>query len=300
MSRQHARLPVSRANTLRGIGLMILGVGLLVVNDALAKYLVETYPVGQVLCLRHIAVLLVILPYAAMGPGITSLRARNWGGQILRGLLFIGGTAFLIMSVKRLPLATVSTITMSAPIFVAALSAWTIGERVSRPRWLAILGGFIGVLIIVRPGSQTFEWALMIAVATAAANGLRDLSTRHLARTDNSISILFWSNVIVAAAGLTTISPQWIPLGAGGIAGFALAGLLNAGAHFLLIEAMRHGEAALVAPFRYTALVWAILIGFVVWGDWPDRWVIAGALVIAASGIAMILFEARRQSLPTR
>lgn len=296
MSGAGARPAVSRANSLRGIVLMICTVGLLVIGDGLANYLVETYPPGQVLALRHIAVVLVVLAYVAAAANLGQLRVHNIPGQALRGLLFVGGTLFMIIAVKALPLATVTSITMSSPIFVAALSAPLLRESVSLARWLAILVGFGGVLMIVRPGAHGFDWILLIAVATALCNGLRDISTRYLARTETSLSMLFWSNVIVALAGLLTISSVWLPIGESGIAWFALAGVLNAGAHFLVIEAMRHGEVAAVAPFRYTALLWSMSIGFLVWGDIPDRWVIAGAIVIAASGIAMILLEARDTS----
>ena len=294
MATHRAVASPSRAHSVRGIALMIVAVGLLTVNDGLAKYLTQSYPVAQVLCLRHVAVLLAIAPYAAAVTGWHALRPRNWAGQLWRGLLFIAGTGFLVLAVKLLPLATVTSLTMSAPIFVAALSVPFLGERVSAPRWFAILGGFIGVLLIVRPGGAAFEWALLLALGAALANGVRDLVTRRLARTETSISMLFWSNVAVALAGLTTIASDWQPLGAEGIAWFAFAGALNAVAHFVIIEAMRWGEAALVAPFRYTALVWAIGIGFVVWGHLPDVWVVLGALVIAASGITMIVMESRK------
>ncbi|MCC6533562.1 MAG: DMT family transporter [Burkholderiales bacterium] len=272
---------------------MIVAVGLLTVNDGLAKYLVQTHPVGQVLCLRHVTVLLAILPYAAVMTGWRALRPHHWPGQILRGLLFVAGAASLTLAVKLLPLATVISLTMSAPIFVAALSVPFLGERVNAARWLAILGGFVGVLMIVRPGGQAFEWALLLALAAALANGLRDLVTRRLARTETSIAVLFWSNVVVALGTLATFSAAWQPLDTIATLWFLLAGTLNAVAHFVAIEAMRWGEAALIAPLRYTALVWASAFGWLVWGDVPEPWVVLGALVIAASGIAMIVMESR-------
>lgn len=278
---------------MRGIALMIVAVGLLTINDAIAKYLTQSYPLGQVLALRHAAVVLAILPYAAAVTGWPALRVHNWGGQCFRGVLFVAGTAFLVLSVKILPLATVTSLTMTAPIFVAMLSVPMLGERVNFARWFAIVGGFIGVLLIVRPGSQAFEWGLFLALAAAFANGLRDLVTRRLARTETSISQLFWSNVIVAIVCFATFDSDWRALDAFGIAWFLGAGVLNAVAHFVMIEAMRSGEAALVAPFRYTALIWAIVIGFAVWGHLPDLWVVLGAGVIAASGIGMIVMERR-------
>jgi len=294
MATHRGRASPSRGHSVRGIVLMIVAVGLLTVNDALAKYLAETYPVAQVLCLRHFAVLLAIAPYACAVTGWHALRPKNWAGQLWRGVLFIAGTGLLVAAVTMLPLATVTSLTMSAPIFVAALSVPFLGERVSAPRWFAIVGGFAGVLIILRPGGAAFEWALLLALGAALANGVRDLVTRRLARTETSISMLFWSNLAVAVAGLAAITAGWQPLDVGGVAWFVFAGVLNAGADFVMIEAMRSGEAALVAPFRYTALIWAIVIGLVVWGHLPDVWVLLGAIVIAASGITMIVVESRR------
>lgn len=291
MSAPAAHAKSARADSVRGIALMIVAVGLLTINDAIAKYLTQHYPLGQVLALRHAAVVLAILPYAAVVSGWPSLRVRNWGGQLARGALFVAGTAFLVLSVKSLPLATVTSLTMTAPIFVAMLSAPMLGERVNFARWFAIVGGFIGVLLIVRPGGQAFEWALMFALGAAFANGMRDVVTRRLSRTETSIAQLFWSNVIVAIVCVATYDAGWLALDARGLAWFAGAGLLNAVSHFVMIEAMRCGEAALVAPFRYTALVWAVVIGLIVWGHVPDAWVVLGASVIAASGIGMMLME---------
>lgn len=274
---------------------MILGVGLLTVNDGLAKYLTKSYPVGQVLCLRHLAVLLVMLPWVTALGRVRELRVHDRAGQALRGLLFIAGTSLLVFAVEVLPLATVTSIHMAAPLFVGALSAPLLGERVGARRWLAILAGLAGVLIILRPGGQAFAWVLLLPVGAALANGLRDISTRHLARTETSLSVLFWSNAAIIPAMLITLPLGWAPVDVRGALWFALAGILNAAAHFLVIEAMRFGEASLIAPYRYTAVLWAVVIGYLVWGHVPDAAVIAGAVVIAGSGIAMIFEEARRR-----
>jgi len=293
MGASAARAMSSRSGSTRGIVLMIIAVGLLTVNDALAKYLAQRYPVDQVLAIRHAAVLLAILLYAALVTGCQALKAHDWRGQSIRGLLFIAGTVFLVLSVTLLPLATVTSLIMTAPIFVALFSGLLLGERVNRARWLAIIGGFLGVLLIVRPGDQAFQWGLLLALAAALANGLRDLLTRRLARTETSIAQLFWSNAAVTVACFATYSAHWQPVGGIDAAWFLGAGVLNALGHFVMIEAMRAGEAALIAPFRYTALIWAVAIGFLVWGDLPDVWVVLGALVIGASGIGMILMERR-------
>jgi drug/metabolite transporter (DMT)-like permease len=180
-----------------------------------------------------------------------------------------------------------------SPTFIALFSAPLLAERVGLNRWIAIVGGFVGVLIVVRPGGASFEWALLIPVACALANAFRDLMTRRLARTETSVAILFWSTIIVTAAGATTAPFGWRPLTATDAAWFVAVGVLNTGAHFFLIEAFRLAEASIVAPVRYTSLVWAAVLGYVIWGDVPDVWVWTGAAVIIASGLYMVRSERR-------
>lgn len=278
-------------NTLKGAVLATIGAALLTANDAVSKYLVESYPLGQVICLRQAATLLVIVPYVMLVTGWSALHVVSWPGQMTRGFLFIVGSVLMVQSLSLLPLATVITLVFASPTFVAAFSAPLLGERVSLNRWFAILLGFAGVVIVVRPGATAFQWALLLPVACAFSNAFRDIVTRRLARTETSIAILFWSTVIVMMAGLTSAPIGWQPLTGAAAAWFVAAGVFNAGAHFLLIEALRLAEASVIAPVRYTALIWATLIGFVVWGDVPDAWVVIGAAVIIASGLYMVRAE---------
>jgi drug/metabolite transporter (DMT)-like permease len=281
-------------DTLKGIAIMVAGVALLTANDAVSKYLTESHPVGQVICLRQAATLLVIVPYVMAVTGWGALRVASWPGQVTRGLLFIANAALIVLALSLLPLATVITIMFASPIITAAVSLPMLAERVGLQRWLAILAGFAGVLIVIRPGAADFEWALLIAVAAAVANSLRDVMTRLLSRTETSIAILFWSTLIVMAAGALTAPFGWQPVTPTAAAWFVLAGVFNASAHFLLIEALRLGEAAVITPVRYTSLIWATLIGYVVWRELPDAWVFAGSAVIIASSIYMMRVEARK------
>ena len=281
-------------DTLKGIAIMVAGVALLTANDAVSKYLTESHPVGQVICLRQAATLLVIVPYVMAVTGWGALRVASWPGQVTRGLLFVANAALIVLALSLLPLATVITIMFASPIITAAVSLPMLAERVGPQRWLAILAGFAGVLIVIRPGAAGFEWALLIAVAAAVANSLRDVMTRLLSRTETSIAILFWSTLIVMAAGALTAPFGWQPVTPTAAAWFVLAGVFNASAHFLLIEALRLGEAAVITPVRYTSLIWATLIGYVVWRELPDAWVFAGSAVIIASSIYMMRVEARK------
>lgn len=281
------------SRTLKGISAAICGIALLIANDAVTKFLAESYPVGQVICLRQGATLLVIAPYVLLVTGGGALRIVSGAGQLARGLLFVAGTVCMVLSLSLLPLATVITILFAGPTFVAALSWPLLAERVTRHRWIAIIAGFAGVFIVVRPGAVSFEWALLIPVAGAFVTALRDIVTRRLSRTETSISILFWSSVVVTAVAATTAPFGWQQLNGTAAAWFMAAGLLSAAAHLLMIESLRLAEAAVVAPVRYTSLIWATLFGFMFWGELPDAWVVLGAIVIVASGVYMLRVETR-------
>jgi drug/metabolite transporter (DMT)-like permease len=281
-----------RSDTLKGIAVMVAGVALLTANDAVSKYLTQSHPVGQVICLRQAATLLVIIPYVIAVSGWSAVRVVDWSGQGVRGLLFVANAGLIVLALSLLPLATVIAIMFASPMVTAALSPLLLAERVDARRWLAILLGFAGVLIVIRPGASAFEWALLVPVGAAAANSLRDIMTRRLARTETSISILLWSTLIVMAAGALTAPFGWQPVTAKAAAWFVAAGVFNASAHFLLIEALRLGEAAVITPVRYTSLIWATAIGYVVWRELPDAWVVLGSAVIIAGGLFMIRSEA--------
>lgn len=278
---------------LKGLGAALVGFAFLTANDAVSKYLTQEFPVGQVICLRQAATLLVIVPYVALVTGWGALRVVSWPGQLTRGMLFVAGAALMVIGLSVLPLATVIAIMFANPIFIGALSMPMLAERVAASRWIAIAAGFAGVLIILRPGTASFEWALLIPVAGALTNAFRDTMTRRLSRTETSIAILFWSAIVVTVTSAVTAAFGWRPVSAAAAAWFLALGVLNAGAHFLLIEAFRLSEATLIAPARYTSLLWAMLIGYLVWGELPDLWVIAGVAVIVASGIYMVRAEPR-------
>lgn len=278
----------------RSLLLMTTGIALITANDAASKFLVQTHPVGQVIGLRQAATLLVLIPYMMYFSSWGALRVTDWPGQFTRGVLFLIGSVFIVWSLGALPLATAITMLFVSPIFMVVLSAPLLGEKIGRHRWVAVLGGFAGVLIIMRPGAETFQWALLLPVAGALVNALRDVLTRRLSRTESSIAILFWSNIILMAGGFTTLPFGWEPVSASAAFWFLAAGIFNGTAHFCIIDALRTGEASVLAPIRYTALLWAAALGFMVWGELPDLWLWVGAAVIVGSSLYMIRAERRR------
>ena len=274
-----------KSNAANGICIMILGAGVLSMNDAATKYLAESYPMGQVLGLRQSVALLVIFAYVWWSGSWGNLRINHRSGQAWRAAVHCGSAVLIIWALTLLPIATVTAIVFSSPLVVLIFSMRFLGEGVSWQRWIAVIIGFTGVLVIVRPGDVSFEWALLVAVAAAFVSGFRDLLTRRLSRTDTSISMLFWASALLIALSLLTIPFGWQPLTLSGAFWFIINGLLNAGAHFLMIEALRLGDAALVSPFRYTAILWAIVTGFIVWNQLPDTFTVVGAAMLIVSGI---------------
>lgn len=278
-------LSASVSRPLKGIVAMIAGMAFLIVSDAISKHLAQSHPLGQVMCLRQAACLLFVVPFVWRGSGLGLLKPNNLPLQLLRGVIFLVSSFFIIWSLSELPLPTVTAITFAAPILIALLSAPMLGERVNTTLWGATLLGFAGMLVIIRPGSADFHWTLLLPVAAALFSSVRDVIARILARTDNSLSILFWSSlVIVVGAGFSALL-GWRPVSPAQWGWYLAAGAVNFCAHFLIIESLRMARAAVVAPFRYTSLLWSAMLGYAIWGDVPDRWVWIGSAVLVASGL---------------
>lgn len=286
-----AAKPADASSSLRGIAAMVAGAGLLTLNDAVSKHLTEHYPIGQVVTLRQAAAMLFMVPYALVLSGRAALVPVNVRGQFLRGMLFVLGTALVLTSLSLLPLSFVTVALFTSPLVVAVLSAPLLGERVHARQWIAVAAGLAGVLLIVRPTGAGFAWVMLLPFASAITNACRDTYTRRLSRTDSSISVLFWSGVMVIVAGTCTLPFGWTAVDASGAGWLLAAGFLNAAAHFMVIEAFRLGNAATVAPFRYSGLLWAMILGYVLWREVPDVWTLSGAAIIVAAGVYMLRAE---------
>ena len=284
----------------RGIAYTILGGALLTTNDAVLKWLTGDYPVGQIMFVRGMFVFLPIALLVWRTGGSDALRINSIRGQSLRavfaftsGFLFITGLAFL-------PLADAIAITFAGPLFITALAPPLLGEHVGWRRWSAVLIGFAGVMVMIRPGAGAVQWAALLPLAASLSGAFRDLMTRRMAATETSISIMGFTNAAVVLAGLSTWPFGWVPLVPGDVGLMALSGMLVGGAHFLLIERYRWAEAALVAPFKYTNMIWAVTFGFAVWGDLPDTWTVIGVAVVIGSGLFIVRREATRKKTRRR
>lgn len=262
-------------------------------HDAITKFLAPHYPLGEIIFFRQLTSTIILTIYVQCTTGLGAYRVSNVSGQLGRAILFALSTTLIATSVMVLPLATALAIVFASPLLVAALSATALGEPVGPRRWAAIIAGFVGVLIIIRPGNASFTWLLLIPVAAASASALRDIVTRILHRTDNTNSILFWSNIAIMLATLASLPYGWKEIAPVHVGIIVLAGALNLLAHFLTITALRLGDAALVTPFRYTSLVWAAVLGYLVWDHIPDQYTVLGAAIIVAAGIYLVIRESQ-------
>ena len=190
-------------------------------------------------------------------------------------------------------LADAVVIGFVGPIFVTAMAPAFLGERVGWRRWLAIAVGFVGVLVMVRPTGDALRWAALLPAASAFFGALRDIITRRISATDSSVTTLAFTTACVTVAGLATCPFGWTALPPHDLGLFAVTGIVLGVAQFLVIEAFRLGEAALVVPFKYSTVVWAILLGFLVWRDVPDVWVASGAVLVIGSGLYILHRETR-------
>ena len=282
-------------NMIRGILSMIAGGGALTVSDAATKWLTASLPIGEILFVRAAVVALVILAVMSRGGWLAGLRVGRWRNIGARSCLAVGSTFLIVSSLARLPLSEVIAILFVGPLFVAVLSGPLLGERVSIHRWLAVLVGFTGMLIIVRPGTAAFQVAALLPVVAAMVAATRDIVTRRISSTETSIAILFYSMVALTVAGLATAPFGWQPMSIVDLAIAAFTGVMFGLGHYFIIEGYRYAEASVVSPYRYANLIWAVLLGFMLWGEIPSVWVLVGAPLVVGSGLYILLHERSRK-----
>jgi drug/metabolite transporter (DMT)-like permease len=288
MSRQTAarlRVPGHAVAGGRGILYMLLGTAFLTANDATMKWLIADYPVGELLFFRGSAVALGVGLVLLRLDGRDGFRVANVKGQALRALAMVAGSYLFVSGLAFLPLADAVAIAFAGPLFTTALAVPLLGERVGWRRWLAVLVGFAGVLLMTRPGGAMVQWAVLLPLGACLTGALRDIVTRRLTATESSLTTLFYTTAAVSLGGLLTLPGGWsVPIPAH-LALLLASSTLMGVAHYLQIEAFRLAEAATIVPFRYSSLLWALLFGLLLWGALPEPLVAAGALTVAGAGL---------------
>ncbi len=265
------------------------------VNDACMKAVTETLPLFQAIALRGVLTVAVLVMIALATGGL-----RLWpGGRdgriiALRTLAEVGGTLTFLAALMHMPLANLSAVLQVSPLAVTLAAAVFFAEPVGWRRMIAIVVGFIGVTIIIRPGTSGFDIWAVIGLVSVACIVVRDLTTRRLSRGVPSITVAIWAGLGVMGMGLAGSAVEdWVPVTAhaamlvAGASAFLIVGYLS------IVMVMRVGEISFVAPFRYTALLWAILLGWLMFDTLPDGWTIVGATIVVATGIFTFYRERR-------
>jgi len=269
----------------RGILYMLLGSAFLTANDAAMKWLIADYPVGEMLFFRGSAVAVGVGLVLWRLDGRDGFRVANVKGQAMRALAMVAGSYLFVSGLAFLPLADAIAIAFAGPLFTTALAVPLLGERVGWRRWLAVLVGFAGVLLMTRPGAGVMQWAVLLPLAACLTGALRDILTRKLTATEASLTTLFYTTAAVGLGGLLTLPWGWSLPSPPHLALLLASSALMGIAHYLQIEAFRLAETATIVPFRYSSLLWALLFGLVLWGELPEPLVAAGALTVVGAGL---------------
>jgi drug/metabolite transporter (DMT)-like permease len=265
--------------------LMLLAMFAFASMDGLSKLLAQKLAIPQILWVRY----LLFTVFVAILLRKTGLKASLASGQpvlqFFRALLIVIENGMFVLAFVYLPLADVHAIAAVSPLIVVALSVPMLGEKVGKRRWLAVLAGFLGVLLIVRPGFTTLAWPVAIPLLAAFLWGLYQVLVRMCARTDTGETTWAWS-AVVGLGATTLVGPVvWTWPDTTGWVLLVLIAVLGTAAHFGLIKALEYWEAGALQPFSYMMLVWAAVIGFIIFGHVPDGWTFAGAGIIIASGL---------------
>lgn len=262
-------------------------------NDALAKLLTERYAPVQIIFLRNLIAAPMIAAAALALRGPRALRTGHLRLHALRGALMLLGAWLYFTSLSILPLAEATALIFVAPIFITALSAPILGEKVGWRRWGAVLLGFAGVLIVVQPGGAAFQPASLLPLGGAFLYSLFMLTARWIGPGEGMWTMMFYVVLFPMIYAAPAAIWVWEPVQAQDLGLFLAIAVCGSLGITLIGQAFRMGEAAVVAPFDYTSLIWAVILGWLIWGDVPGMRVVLGALIIVASGVIIVLREAR-------
>ena len=284
-----------RSDNLTGALLMMGSMAAFTFNDAMIKSLSGQMPLFQVLFLRGVlTTLLVALIAWRMGALGRRLPRADRGPVAWRIVGEIGAAYFFLTALFNMPIANVTAILQALPLTITLAAALLFREPVGWRRMTAILAGFIGVMLIVRPGTEGFTLYSLYGLAAVAFVTLRDLATRRLSREVPSMQVtLVTSAAIMLFFGLASAAQGWAPVDARAGLRILGAAVMLIGGYLFSIMVMRVGEISFVAPFRYTGLLWALILGWVVFGDWPQAVTLVGAAIVVASGIFTLTREAQ-------
>lgn len=275
---------------------MLASLACFVVNDAIVKYLGQSLGGGQTIFLRGVFALVMLVAVArafGLAPSFSGLKNPR---VIARSLVeAVASTAYLT-SLFHLPLANATAINMATPLVLTLFAVWLLRERVSTGRWLAVIAGFTGVLLVVQPAAANFNAYALLCVTGMLFYACRDFMTRSIPAGIPTIVVAIASSIsLTALSGGVASLQEWKPLALHHLLWLAAAGACVSGAFYLLILSMREGEMSVIAPFRYAALLFALILGYFVWGDIPNAMAWCGIALLVTAGVYVLHSERVRR-----
>jgi drug/metabolite transporter (DMT)-like permease len=279
---------------------MLTGATLAAITDAVAKTMVVTYPVVEILFIRSLVAILLIVAIALMRGGRQDLLPTRPVAQIMRAIALSLAVFFFFSALKYLPLADVTALFFAAPLLTTLLSIPLLGEKVGLHRIGAVSFGLVGVFMVARPGSEAASMAALLPVAAATAFALAMIATRKLTQTETTMSQIFMATVVMIAGTIPFLPFVWVTPTIADFMVLAGIGVLSVALHLAFVEAFRHAPVAVVAPFDYISLCWAVLFGYLFWDEFPDLIVWGGIVVIVSSGLYVLYREIRISATPDR
>lgn len=288
----------SNNSVTRGIAAIIGGVFLFSIADAFGKWFgMAGYHTTQIVFFRYLFGLLPVM-VVVMHDGVHTLRTRRPFVHVFRGVMMFTALSLFFRGLRDVPLAEGIAVAFSAPLFVTALSGPILGEKVGVQRWAAVLLGFAGMLVMLRPGTGAFRADSLYIIASAFCFASVMLFTRRFSRTETNASIYAYSTITAGLCTLPFLGFTWITPEGEHLWRFVVLGMVGGTASFLMIVAYRNAPAAVNAPFDYTALIWSVLWGWLVWRDVPDSLVLLGAVIVVAAGLYITYRETRTKTRP--
>lgn len=289
-------VPSSPDRIRNGIVSMLAAVLLFAVMNALAKLLSEDYPLAEVAFFRNAFALIPAAAMLAFGGGRKALRTGHLFGHFWRAVIGLTSMLLLFLSYHLMPLADAVALSFSSPLFLTLLSVPILGERVGPYRWGAVAVGFVGVLIIVQPGSAMLNTGALVGVAAAVAYSFAMIAIRQLGRTEAPVTTVFYFTAFATLLTALALPFTWVTPSPYGFGLMALMGLVGGGAQYFLTRAYADAPTAVVSPFSYVGILWATLFGWLLWDDRPGVPVLVGAAIVIASGLMILYRETRRRA----
>jgi len=282
----------------KAVALFIGTIFVFTLLDAVAKYLVTSgYPVLEAIWARYIGHLILIVALAPFFGFRRLFRTSRPVFQAARAFIMLAGTVMFVSALRLMPLADAYAISYVSPLIVIVLAAWLLRERVGPRRGIAVVVGFLGVLIAVQPGGVGFHWAMLLPLGMATSWALFQVMTRALSNSDDPAATLFFTGLIGTLAASLPLPLVWVTPTATDVLLFALLGVLGLGSHAMLVRAHALAPASLLAPFNYVQLPWSVLLGYVLFQDFPAVNVFVGAALILGSGF-YVLWRHCHEKLP--